>query len=323
MESNSLETAIEEYLGTAGAPLELRVLEAFAGKGIGRLPGLRYLAGDTIREIDLVATFESHALWKKEHFSLLSRVVVECKKSNKLPWVFFTTDSYTWDDRRPFLLMDSPVDKKLIELGRLPQILPLLQSIDVCHLNDREIPMAINYDEAFRKTGTPSSIYSAIESISNYMETVRKRSPERPEILDSIHVYFPVIVIDGALTVASMQGGKIRVRQAEHVHLRTWTGRDLLVIDVVTPAAFAGLVGRIEQFHKKAGSLIEGLSLPDEIALSLKLRNIERTRNQHEWKGEFLARQAIRLGLDLNQKLAEVEATISKKWNGNAAELEI
>jgi hypothetical protein len=76
---------IESDIRKSGFPLEMYVLNVCSTKNTGRMPSVRYEYLDQLREIDLLAFFETIA--PAHHTS--TDLIIECKKSTEKPWVFF------------------------------------------------------------------------------------------------------------------------------------------------------------------------------------------------------------------------------------------
>lgn len=78
-----------------GFPLELHVLDVCSTRNTGRMPNVRYMYDGILREVDLYAFFETMIIERKkkgENFQYTSTsMIIECKKSDAKPWVFFSS----------------------------------------------------------------------------------------------------------------------------------------------------------------------------------------------------------------------------------------
>src|ERR1017187_659982 len=97
---------IENDIRKSGFPLEMFVLNVCSSKNTGRMPSVRYEHLDQLREIDLVAFFETIAA---DHHTATD-LIIECKKSSEKPWVFFSTATYKFDNVTSFMKYTSDFD---------------------------------------------------------------------------------------------------------------------------------------------------------------------------------------------------------------------
>ncbi len=248
----------------SGFPLEVEVLNICSTKNTGRLPSVRYEYCDQLREIDLVAFYETISRENSrgpQH--TITELIIECKKSVEKPWVFFSTPSYSFENVASFLKYSSEFDLYFSETRSLPLLARIYPKILRTHYADPALPRCVAYYEAFKGSGSPSEIYRAIDSVITYLNYSSERRAKRNERLGVFsEFYIPTIVIDGCLFEASVDKAKITVKERNHIQVRTLHRGELYIIDVVSRNEFQKFFARIEHLHKEITSAIAGLNLP-------------------------------------------------------------
>src|SRR5229473_8630684 len=104
---------IEGDIRKTGFPLEVHVLNVCSTRNTGRMPSVRYEYLNELREIDLLAFFETIELSSKGHTNLqhtTTDLIIECKKSSEKLRVFFSSPSYAFENVAFFLKYASEFD---------------------------------------------------------------------------------------------------------------------------------------------------------------------------------------------------------------------
>jgi len=255
---------IEEDIRKSGFPLEVRVLNVCSTKNTGRMPNVKYEYLGELREIDLLAFFETQKLESKrttlQH--TWTDLIIECKKSSSKPWVFFSTPSYAFENVAILLKYTSAFDSYFLRTGRPSLLAQIYPHIRASHYADPSVPRCINYYEAFRGT-SPSEIYRAIDSVITCLSHRRETREARHEKFGVFsEFYLPIIVLDGYLFEASVGLSEIKVQERSHLQLRTFHREDIYIIDIVTVDRFQQFFDEIAGFHEELVSAIGTLRFP-------------------------------------------------------------
>jgi hypothetical protein len=259
--SDQLIKRIAKDIEQSGFPLEMHVLNVCSTKNTGRMPSVRYDYLDELREIDLLAFFETIA--NSHHTS--TDLIIECKKATAKPWVFFSTPSYRFDNVASFLKYESDFDlyfKKHDMVSLLARIHPRILG----HYADPNVPRCITYCEAFRNDSRRSEIYDAIDSVITFLCYRRESRLKRLEDFGVFtEFYVPIIVVDGRLfeaTVKPSEVSEVEVRERSHLQLRTFHRQDVYIIDVVTRDHFQQFFEELAKVHEQLALAIGSLRMP-------------------------------------------------------------
>ncbi len=249
------------------------VLNVCSTKNTGRMPSVRYEHLDQLREIDLLAFFETIA---SSHHSV-TNLIIECKKSAEKPWVFFSAPSYTFENVAVFLKYCSDFDVYLRNQGLVPLLAQIFTGLKVGHYSDPSVPRCISYYEAFRSTSAPpSEIYKAIDSVITYLDYRKKsRSQSAEEFGVFSEFYLPIIVVDGLLFEATVDLDKIHVSARPHVQLRTFHRGDIYIIDIVSKDHFQKFFEEVSRFHDEIVRCVASLTWPNDFTAAAKAKNKE------------------------------------------------
>jgi hypothetical protein len=248
----------------SGFPLEVHVLNVCSTRNTGRMPGIRYEYLDQLREIDLLAFFETINVDRKKHTTFqhtITDLIIECKKSTDKPWVFFSSSSYAFENVASFLKYTSDFDLYFSQSKLPPLIAQVYPRIRRSHYADAALPRCVSYYEAFKGTSSPSEIYRAIDSVITYLCYRRgSRLKNREEFGVVSEFYLPIIVLDGRLFEASLDNPEIEVRERSHLQLRTFHRNHLYIIDIVTKDHFQEFFLGVEAFHEEVCDAIKRLN---------------------------------------------------------------
>jgi hypothetical protein len=262
---------VKADLKKSGFPLEAHVLNICSAKNTGRMPSLKYKYMDKVREIDLLAFYETIDLAPQkqsipQHTS--TNLIIECKKSESKPWVFLSSPAYSFDKILSSLKYFSDLDSHFALRGLPPLLAQIYPKIKKSHYADASLPRCFSYYEAFKGPDKPSEIYAAIESVTNYLSYRYQSRANRPEEAGTFsEFYLPIVVLEGRLFEASISETDIDLHERSHLQLRTWRSEahnDLFVIDIVTRDKFPKFFDDLEQFHNEIVSSIKAIKFPNE-----------------------------------------------------------
>lgn len=281
----SIETDIEN----SGFPLELQVLNICSKKNTGRMPNVRYEFHGQVREIDLYAFFETMDF--KSRGSAVTQhtttdLIIECKKSLKKPWVFFSSPSYSFEDVSYFLKYSSEFDSYYSSIQAPDLLAQIRPKITKSHYAAPTIPRCITYYEAFKGTSSaPSEIHRAIDSVITYL-THRQELRDNPAlgIGNFTEFYLPIIVLDGYMFEASSNLTEVKVQARQHLQLRTFHREDIYIIDVVTRDHFDKFFDELAEFHEQLVAAIRSLRLPSAFKKALIAKEKETFSFGRRWK---------------------------------------
>jgi len=239
------------------------------------MPNVRYEFHGEVREIDLFAFFETIEWKSKGRAAIQHTTTIECKKSSKKPWVFFSSPSYAFHEVSTFLRYSSEFDE-FYSSKQAPSLLNHIRpKITKSHYVSPTVPRCITYYEAFKGTSSaPSEIYRAIDSVITFL-THREEERENRALGtgDFSEFYVPIIVLDGHLFEASLSPADIKVEARQHLQLRTFHREDIYIIDIVTRDYFEQFFMTLADFHEELVAAIRSLKFPSDFGQSLLARN--------------------------------------------------
>ncbi len=276
MNSNMIDK-IKKEIEKSGFPLELYVINICSKKNTGRMPNVRYIYKGNLREIDLYAFFEEINLNPKEGENLqytTTAMIIECKKSKDKPWVFFSSGMYQSTDVFCFTKYMSDFDLYFNREEAYLLLGQIYKNLGKNHYMDKRMPKCITYFEAFKNPSIPSEIYKAINSVLSFLcykrESVSKR---RNELGFSTEFFFPIIVFDGPLFEARVEGDKVNVKEQNHIQLRTDYNEEMFIIDIVKKEYFEKFFGLIEEDHLEFVNSVNKIHFPEEHKSRLKTKH--------------------------------------------------
>lgn len=239
------------------------------------MPNIRYMYEGKLREIDLFAFFEEIKLHPKKGENLQytsTSIIVECKKSTKYPWVFFSSAQYGWEDIFYFIKYYSDFDLHFAEI-KAPKLRNQLHTkLKKNHyIFDKDVPYCLSYCEAFKKPDAPSEIYKAIESVLSFLKfkiESRKLRADKNGVYTQF--YYPIVVLDGSLFEAEIDEDAIQVKKRDHIHLRVDFEDEIFMLDIVTKQKFEDFFNTIENDHYDFVECINKINFSQEYISSLK-----------------------------------------------------
>jgi hypothetical protein len=265
--TDSLKEKIKDHIEVTGFPLEMFALNVCSKFETGREPSIRYEHEGRVQEIDLVTSFFRHP-WKKrgnlvDMQNTVTSMVIECKKTSAKPWVLFSSRHYKFDDLKELTIYNSHFDA-IFANERRPRLLSQIDhALNELHLGSTKTSRCVAYHEAFKTQDQPSAIYKAIDSVLKYIAYARLKHDFSSGLFSQFYV--PVILLDGQLFQASIEGDDIEISGQQRLQLRTYYRHRLYVIEVVTKPAFEEFVKEISVMHNSIIKAIGELSVPRHV----------------------------------------------------------
>ena len=198
--------AIKKEISQSGHSVSVRVSKILNSKGWYVQDSTRYKVNETdsmFYEIDVFATKESTFAGRSNNC-----LCIECKKQTGKNWVFFkqnklNEDIYTLncvtDDPDEYLLLDK-IEKEKLFLTHHYYHKPLCTYYFISHMKPNE-----------RSEMIDKGVDQVLRAVSFYVK--RNWGYTRSEF------FYPIIVFDGNLFIASLDGDEIDVENCNHVSL--------------------------------------------------------------------------------------------------------
>jgi len=277
MDANLVEK-IKKNIQKSGFPTELYVLDVCSTKNTGRMPNIRYVYQGEEREIDLLAFFEEinpNPRGNANPQYTTTNMVVECKKAESKPWVFFSTSSF----QRSGSLVHrtcyvSDFDLFFVHKGKHSLLGQIFKYLKENHYADMKIPTCISYCEAFKNPSSPSEIYKAVDSVLSFTSCeVGRRLKECEEVGFRTNFYYPIVVLEGDMVEAKVDRGNLLVEERDHIQLRVTYDHNLFVVDVVRKDHFDDFFELIQKDHNEFVSSIGRINFPKSHRRALVERN--------------------------------------------------
>jgi len=248
----SLEDKIRAEIKKSGFPLELELTEKLRNEDhVLVFSNITFQNEEkSIRELDVVAIFQDEDNeWT--HGPVGTQLLIECKKTDKYPWVFFEE---VYD---PMTILgiaqktDYSTDLKIDGRGNL-LIGCSNTELSQHFYDDINIPKAKTYFEAL-KGSNDSTIYKAVMNIfqgRKYLkELFTKQFENRKNHNDKARTFLRqyVIVLDGQLILATKNSDDFDLNKVNHIILRSmdtdsktsdYLLGDEVLIDVITREYF-------------------------------------------------------------------------------------
>lgn len=206
---------------------------------------------------------------------MYTRLVVECKKSDK-PWVFFTTAEHNTSSRSGRLIqLTSPV-RNLFWPESSPHTVIPFDELSSLHHYFHEKERARTFHEPFKNTAQHApmiytAILSTIKAVLFYLA--------QPSMHDVIGLYYPVVIFDGPLFVAKVgQQKEITLEEVQYLQLshhytlpaktRTdWDTEREFIIDIVHESHVDDYLLRMEREHNVIAAKLRSALLRGELSL--------------------------------------------------------
>lgn len=284
-----LKENIQKEILKTGFPLEMYILDLCSKKNTGRLPNVRYMSGETLKEIDLHCFFEEIKLSPKKNEALQhtsTSLLIECKKSHDKPWVFFSSSIHQGSDRIPFIKYVSDFDEYFIREKSSYLVAEIYENLRYLSAWDKGIRQCITYFEAFKSQSSPSEIYKAINSVLSFLFYKRRfflKKKRKHGFFSSF--LFPVVVLDGLLFEAYLDREQVVVRQQDHIQLRTDYDEEIFIIDFVKKEYFETFFEQVEKVHLEIVESIDAIRLPKPYKMKLLAEHKEEMQHYKKRRG--------------------------------------
>lgn len=194
------ENILKDILNT-GFPLEMEVANYFSRKRWSVDHNSYYIDKDDLkgREIDLIANFflnNPKSVASNDYFELHCIMPIEIKLANKKPWVFFTSESTSFERSIGRKLIKNDVGFK----SEHPDYYSIIKKYDT----KLHKMLGRSFYEAFSGNGSRDDIYKAltgsIKALEHLVETFPfeeyKEDNEFPDRF--LYLYEPTIVVKGS-----------------------------------------------------------------------------------------------------------------------------
>jgi len=270
-----VENVKKEILRT-GFPLEIAIINICSKKNTGRIPNIRYTYKQKLKEIDLIAQFETNVSPpNKSETQQYTRtvLVIECKKSQAKPWVFFSLDMYENMPFAGFMKYVSDFNLYFRKVGRKSLLGQVIKFIKANHYNHK-LPKCITYFEAFKPHQANSEIYDAVDSVLSFLTyAMENESADSHTAGDNTVFFFPVVVLDGTLFEAKVHGDEVELIERKHILLRASYSQEIFIVDFVTKEYFESFFNTIEADHTELVWCINKISLPAKHRRAMRIRH--------------------------------------------------
>lgn len=207
----------------------------------------------------------------------VTNMAIECKKSEK-PWVFFSTQMFAKMPLAYFIQYVSDFDlyfgkRVKTRSEHRPFLSQIRGELVQNHYNARSIPRCVTYCEPFKPAGSHSEIYDAVDSVLSYgsYELALRQEQLRDNGYRTF-CYYPIIVFDGVLMEARVEGDEVNVVQQDYVQLRVFRSSWVFIIDVVRKQYFETILKKIERDHREMVKVIDNIRFPATHKAAMKKR---------------------------------------------------
>lgn len=269
--SKDLKTKIKEDLLKSGFPLELEISRKLEDREWNVLQN-EYISEeekDQEYEIDIlgIKMFEKDINGTK--FKLFPKLIIECKKAEKHPWVFFTREKQAVD--KPHRLIKQVSNFGVNRPFRLPNhkfyydFDYLGNEIDFIGLNTFSWKTkATSYCQAFRDPNKENQVYKAIRSLLRNLRIIKNKQNKSlsqgqwSEII--LEIYFPIIVLDGNLFEGYLDKEELEINEIDYIPLVINSGENDLQRVLVQIVKKDYVEALIDNIKKDCETLIDGYS---------------------------------------------------------------
>jgi hypothetical protein len=228
-----LHDQVDDWLAKQGFPLEFRTARAFSAQGLRSFQG-RYIRDprtQQLREIDVIASLHLEA----EDVRCRVSVVVECKWSRERPWVLFTADDPSSLDEQVMQAIASSFGEGVL------WHLSSDETFRRYSTRRRTSRVGFGGRRALTDKNDKDQFYEAMQGVVGAAVSLaagdeRPLGQTSPNAQMVAHIIYPVIVIDGAIFQAHLEGDELRTAQVGQGTV-LWRGHDTrdqpVAVDVV------------------------------------------------------------------------------------------
>jgi hypothetical protein len=216
---------IIQEIEKSGFPLELEIVEILRNNSVLTFPNVSFQDTGLTHEIDIMSIiFDEKYLWDKGPTGI--QLLIECKKTDKYPWVFFDEGYNPLSDAFGVANKVDYSTDLLIDGKRFNPLESIFNShFAGHHFNNFNFPKCRTHLEAFKKPNEQTTIYKAITNIfygrkflKDWFDTTEKKEEERGRTFLN---HF-VIVLDGMLLYATKEENGFSVNEINHLLLQTF-----------------------------------------------------------------------------------------------------
>ena len=274
-DKRSIEQKIKEDILNSGFPLEIRTAVDLQRHDYIIFPNERYLDPDKKEhELDILAikTIEIEQQVGKESIKGMNVfcLIVECKKSFKKPWVFFTRKKNFTDMPRSLFRLESNcgVNRGFRFTDSSQSLFDKINFSSLHFFNNNQ--KSTSYAVAFTKDENDRSrqIYDAVISVMKALnwksQEKRKQLGEDGQWATPINwFFFPIIILEGELFEANVSESDVDITKTVRTQLIFNSEKSNLgsaIIDIIKKEDFNHLLSKIEsdiEILKKELSKIE------------------------------------------------------------------
>lgn len=202
----------------SGLPLELKTFLILDKNGWYVEPSVFYndIESNNKREIDLIAKKGADDIGRTTYERIL---IIECKKNASKPWVFFKQEKVS-----PFVS-----DLNIIQYGNCETgfgFWDMTISKGAHHFC--EYPIHTCALVPFSNRNESNQVFDAVEQVLSALNFYANRAQRQIAEIDPDHcpphleVVYPVVVFDGRLLSASIDGDEIHLEDAPVIHYRVY-----------------------------------------------------------------------------------------------------
>ena len=245
---SDLRDKVSDWLSKQGFPLEFTTAKAFASYGFRADQGA-YVPdpkSGVLREIDVIASTENF----REELTFRTSVVLECKWSKDKPWVVFTSRGArpTVQEWIAYIVGSAFSEAVLFKLADDPALQEL-------HRNVQPQRFGFGGRQALADRQEKDQFYAAVQGVvSAAVSLAHRDDPATPDsATDSVlvHLVLPVVVIEGSLFEAYLDGADLRVEPVSQAYVR-WRGFDgrakPVIVQVVTAEQLNDLAEKMANY---------------------------------------------------------------------------
>jgi hypothetical protein len=244
-----------------GFPVEMEILSFLNSRDWFATPNDYYFDFDLniARDIDIHAAYNPISTRKGTHgFNVSSFLAIECKKSEANAWIFFKTKFKSGR----FACVGQYADYlRSQETRRLfdPIFISVMNSL---HYYSPETYCTsythVKMTKSSKGDKTRNEIFEAVNQVTKYVsyqvgDYLEILKESRGVSVNQCFLFFPVIVFDGELYLASSTNGGVTLEKAKHVVLATFykpkyeMRRCPFFVDVMTRGYFPKYLSRLEK----------------------------------------------------------------------------
>ncbi|QNF29635.1 hypothetical protein [Metabacillus elymi] len=193
--SEELKVKLLEDILKTGFPLEMEISQKLRSNGWRVSNSSYYIDMDENkgREIDIISSIHKNKeVYKEIYLEILFSLIVEIKKTEDKPWIFFTSEVHGPIEK--YL----PKDYVMSGFANKPHVINRLLRKNTEKVNTR---IGRNFYQGFTKNGGRDDIYKALSGVikATYHFMENSSAKDNNSVDRLIHFFEPVVVIKGKL----------------------------------------------------------------------------------------------------------------------------